>query len=213
MYSKLTKDLDSAQREKDEEVQKRDDLIQKLKENLLNVEMLAEENTKNMIDNMNSEKHKIETKSELNQKRLIEEISPKVDDLRKLIVKHREVELDLRGRKFRLETEVQGLVSKYDDFMIDKQDELERVQDAYDIEKEELDDLRERFTKLSVDYDAIMEERRLQAEEEERQRKELEMKTYNATVIQAFFRSYKVRKLLKAKAKKAKKGKKGKKGK
>ena len=33
--------------------------------------------------------------------------------------------------------------------MIDKQDELERVQDAYDIEKEELDDLRERFTKLS----------------------------------------------------------------
>jgi len=97
--------------------------------------------------------------------------------------------------------------------MIDKQDELERVQDAYDIEKEELDDLRERFTKLSVDYDAIMEERRLQAEEEERQRKELEMKTYNATVIQAFFRSYKVRKLLKAKAKKAKKGKKGKKGK
>ena len=32
------------------------------------------------------------------------------------------------------------------------------------------------------------------------------IKTYNATVIQAFFRSYKVRKMLRQKAKKAKKG-------
>ena len=38
------------------------------------------------------------------------------------------------------------------------------------------------------------------------------IKTYNATVIQAFFRSYKVRKMLRQKARKAKKGGKKKKG-
>lgn len=64
---------------------------------------------------------------------------------------------------------------------------------------------------LKVDYDAIMEERRRIREEEERLQKEFEDKTYNATVIQAFFRSYKVRKMIKNKGKKGKgKGKGGK---
>ena len=90
-----------------------------------------------------------------------------------------------------------------------QQENIEKVQSAYDEEKEQLDSLRkgtgmertrignqcpfpfplpipikrERFALLKVDYDAIMEERRLKREEEERKRKEFEEKTYNATVI------------------------------
>ena len=100
-------------------------------------------------------------------------------------------ELEVRQRKFRLETEVDGLIAKYDDFMITQQDEIGVIQEEYDVEKEQLDELRARYDKLKVnfidgnelagsyfqvDYDKIIEERRLAAEEEERQRKEFEMK-------------------------------------
>ena len=54
-------------------------------------------------------------KSDLTQKKLTDEINPLETDLRKLTLNHREAELELRGRKFRLETEVEGLIAKYDD--------------------------------------------------------------------------------------------------
>ena len=54
-------------------------------------------------------------KSDLTQKKLMDEINPLETDLRKLTLNHREAELELRGRKFRLETEVEGLIAKYDD--------------------------------------------------------------------------------------------------
>lgn len=203
---KLRVELDAATTEKESETEKRENIIQQLKDDLATVEQVAEENTKSMLDNMEIENKKIQAKSDLTQKKLMDEINPLENDLRKLTLSHREAELELRGRKFRLETEVEGLIAKYDDLMITQQEEIERVQEAYDIEKEELDELRARFEKLSVDYEAIMEERKRIADEEERKRKEYELKTYNATVIQAFFRSYKVRKMLRQKAKKAKKG-------
>jgi len=209
---KLRGELGAATAEKETETEKRENIIQQLKDDLATVEQVAEENTKSMLDNMEIENKKIQAKSDLTQKKLTDEINPLETDLRKLTLNHREAELELRGRKFRLETEVEGLIAKYDDFMITQQEEIERVQEAYDIEQEELDELRARFEKLSVDYEAIMEERKRIADEEERKRKEYELKTYNATVIQAFFRSYKVRKMLRQKARKAKKGGKKKKG-
>ena len=42
----------------------------------------------------------------------------KAAELAKNIAKHREIELDLRGRKFRLETEIESLLVKYDDVSI-----------------------------------------------------------------------------------------------
>ena len=51
----------------------------------------------------------------MTQKKLTDEINPLETDLRKLTLNHREAELELRGRKFRLETEVEGLIAKYDD--------------------------------------------------------------------------------------------------
>ena len=62
-------------------------------------------------------------------------------------------ELELRSRKFRLETEVDGLIAKYDEFMTGQQEEIENIQEAYDIEKEQLDELRARYEKLKgIEY-------------------------------------------------------------
>ena len=61
-------------------------------------------------------------------------------------------ELELRSRKFRLETEVDGLIAKYDEFMTGQQEEIENIQEAYDIEKEQLDELRARYEKLKGSF-------------------------------------------------------------
>ena len=70
-------------------------------------------------------------------------------------------------------------------------------------------ELEERFATLEKEYLAIMEERRVARDKRERAQRELALLVKSATTIQAFWRSYKVRKALKAKNKK--KGGKGKK--
>jgi len=208
---KVQKDLVIAQEQRTAEANKRADTIRQLKADLFQIEQFAEESSRRVKSEIEKQQQSDIRNSEQKQAKLTNEIKPLKVDLRKVIMEHREVELNLRGKKFRMETEVENWISKYDEFMGMQQDNIEKVQSAYDEEKEQLDSLRERFAVLKVDYDAIMEERRRKREEEERLRKEFEEKTYNATVIQAFFRSYKVRKMMKNKGKKGKgKGKGGK---
>ena len=70
--------------------------------------------------------------------------------MKKALIEHREVELNLRSKKFRIENEVENWIAKYDDFMMEKQAQLEEIQEAYDEEKEQLDELKERFAILKV---------------------------------------------------------------
>jgi hypothetical protein len=43
------------------------------------------------------------------------EIKPLKAEHQKMIMEHREIELNLRGKKFRMETEVENWISKYDE--------------------------------------------------------------------------------------------------
>ncbi|GFS20566.1 IQ domain-containing protein D [Elysia marginata] len=83
-----------------------------------------------------------------------------------------------------------------------KQDEFEEINLVYTEEKQQLKELEERFATLEKEYTAIMEERRVARDKRERAQRELAILVKSATTIQAFWRSYKVRKALKAKSKK-----------
>lgn len=72
-------------------------------------------------------------------------------------------------------------------------------------------ELEERFHTLEKEYVGIMDERRLAREKREKAEREMAMMIKCATTIQAFWRSYKVRKAIAAKNKKKNRG--GKKGK
>ena len=116
------------------------------------------------METTNAEKQKIITKSDNLQQQMIDQITPLTTDHKKLVTQHREgmsfristsvfthlAELEVRQRKFRLETEVDGLIAKYDDFMITQQDDIGVIQEEYDVEKEQLDELRARYEKLKV---------------------------------------------------------------
>ena len=56
--------------------------------------------------------------SDQRQAKLVTMITPLRGELGKLIGEHREVELNLRSKKFRMETEVENWLTKYDDVSI-----------------------------------------------------------------------------------------------
>ena len=128
-----------------------------------------------------------------------------------------------------MQVELENWLSKYDDFMDFQNSKIEIIQDEYDAEKADYNELNARFAVLKgkfswssienyvilEEYDAIMYERQLIREEEERKQREFEQKTFNSQIIQAYFRAYMFRKYAKTAGKPPRKGKggKGKKGK
>lgn len=88
------------------------------------------------------------------------------------------------------------------------QDEYEEIDEVYTQEKTQLHELEERFKTLESEYQTIMEERRLARERREAAERELALMVKASTTIQAFWRSFKVRKALKARKKKGGKKKK-----
>lgn len=116
----------------------------------------------------------------------------------------------LRKRKYRIETEVENWIQKYDTDMGERQDEYDALDAIYTEEKKQLSELEERFKTLEKEYLEIVEARRIAKEKAEAAERELNLKIRAARLIQALWRAHKARKALKNKKKKGK-GKKGKK--
>lgn len=82
------------------------------------------------------------------------------------------------------------------------QNEYEEIDAVYTEEKKQLNELEERFKTLESEYQQIMEERRVARDRREAAERDLALMVKAATTIQAFWRSFKVRKALKARKKK-----------
>ena len=89
------------------------------------------------------------------------------------------------------------------------QAKLELNESEYEKEQEELKKLGNPFSVLELEFNQILEKRRLREEKRREEMRELELKTKAAILIQAWWRGYSIRKALKNKGKR-KKGKKGK---
>lgn len=89
------------------------------------------------------------------------------------------------------------------------QDDFDELDTIYTEEKRQLAELQEKFKPLEEQYETIMEEKRIAREKREAAERELRSMIKAASVIQSFWKAYKMRKALKSKKKKGKKGKKG----
>ncbi|KAH9525523.1 hypothetical protein Btru_001618 [Bulinus truncatus] len=207
VIEKLEKDLKAANDEKDEDIRKHNEIIKRLQTDLHNIDKAADENNKRI--RMEAEKQELADAKNGQQKsqKLQSEMNVLQSSLNNAVTEHRELEADLRAKKYKVENEVDNLIQKYDQDLGERQDEYEEIDAVYAEEKKQLIELEERFATLEKEYLSIMEERRLARSKLERAQRELELVVKAATTIQAFWRSYKVRKALKAKAKKG--GKKG----
>nr|XP_033811749.1 dynein regulatory complex protein 10 isoform X2 [Geotrypetes seraphini] len=113
-------------------------------------------------------------------------------------------------RKYKVETEIENWIQKYDLDMGEKQEELEQIETVYAEEKIELKDLREKLELLEQEYRQVKEERELAQKKKEEEERELAIKNRAAALIQALWKGYLVRKVLRLRKKGKKKGRKGK---
>uniref|UniRef100_A0A8C8R9P1 Dynein regulatory complex protein 10 n=1 Tax=Pelusios castaneus TaxID=367368 RepID=A0A8C8R9P1_9SAUR len=195
----------------DNEIMKKNAAIRDLKSHLLHLEKFSESH----IQRTKQEAEKLQ-KGELRVSQAkCDKIQQDIHQLRAqlsvLITENRESELALRKKKYKVEMEIENWIQKYDADMGEKQTEYEEVHAVYTEEKAQLAELKEKYAVLKQEYSQIKEERRLSQEKKERAERELAIMVRAATHIQAFWKGYLVRSLLKSKRKKKGKAKKSKK--
>ncbi|XP_074462416.1 dynein regulatory complex protein 10 isoform X1 [Larus michahellis] len=203
----LQAELAAAIRTQEEEIHKKDNVIEDLKTSMQHLTKDYQAGIQHIKQEAEKQREEDLQASQGRCARLQQDIQQLGAQLNALVVEHRMPELALRKRKCRMEMEIVNWIQKYDADMEEKQAEYEKVHADYTEEKNQLSLLMEKRAVLLQEYSQIEEERRIQEEKKEQALKELNTLTLAATRIQAFWRGYLIRSLYKSKIKKKKKGK------
>ncbi|KAI8927053.1 hypothetical protein BC831DRAFT_453715 [Entophlyctis helioformis] len=210
----LKEELEKAKKERMAEINKRNEVIRRLKDELREIKHQAEEATKKL-----ESRSKQKEESDLqNYKDKEETLLSDTDRLSKQLEtdtsNNREEEALLRKKKFKIESEVENWIHKYDQDMDEKQAEIDDITAIFLEEKAHLDELQARYADLQKEYDKILEDKRVAEEQKKEQEVALQRSIAAATKIQAVFRGYLVRRdIQRKKNEKNTKEKKGGKGK
>ncbi|XP_040276200.1 dynein regulatory complex protein 10 [Bufo bufo] len=203
----LEEELNAAILDRDTEIAKRNEIIRQLKINLHQLEKFSENQVKRTMQEAEKQQKSDCRSSEGKMAKLQQDLQQLRSQLSGTIAENREIELSLRKKKYKVETEIENWIQKYDSDMGEKQAELEELDGMYEEEKTQLAELKEKLAVLEVEYVQIMEERRQAQLRKEEAEKELASMNRAATIIQAHWKGYQVRQSLKGKKKKKKKGK------
>uniref|UniRef100_A0A8C1PD01 Dynein regulatory complex protein 10 n=1 Tax=Cyprinus carpio TaxID=7962 RepID=A0A8C1PD01_CYPCA len=131
--------------------------------------------------------------SEGKRARLQQEASQLSAQLNNVTAEDRERELALQKKKYKEETEIENWIQKYDTEIGEKQVDINLTFTYVDLRV-----LEEHSAVLDLEYSQIMEERQEAQKQREQQEREREMQSQAATVIQAHWRGFCVRKAMKA---------------
>uniref|UniRef100_V9KKV9 Dynein regulatory complex protein 10 n=1 Tax=Callorhinchus milii TaxID=7868 RepID=V9KKV9_CALMI len=206
----LEAELEKAYQDKENEVLKKNDIIRKLKTNLHQLELFSEDYIRQTKLEAEKQQQADMKASELKVTKLQEMITDRRANLTNMITEHRDAELALRKRKYKVETEVENWILKYDADMGEKQEEFEELEKVHKVENSQLTELEGKLHMLEDEYKQIMDEKEVKELERKAKEEELLKTTKAVVTIQAFWKGYKVRQLVKTlrKKKKKKKGKK-----
>eukprot|EP00038_Savillea_parva_P008846 m.179571 g.179571 ORF g.179571 m.179571 type:complete len:398 (-) comp14798_c0_seq1:171-1364(-) len=131
-----------------------------------------------------------------------EALEKKLEDLRQA---HADEESKIRKSKFKMEADVAGWISKYDEEMARKQELIDEETTAHETEKRQMAELESKFESLQEEYDAIMEEKRISRERYDAHNHDQAARNHAASVIQKRWSAYQEEKKANSKGK----GKKG----
>ncbi|KAK1328668.1 hypothetical protein QTO34_012242 [Cnephaeus nilssonii] len=124
-----------------------------------------------------------------------------------LVMENREAEQALRKKKYKVETEIENWIQKYDTEMSEKQLQQERLDSLHFLRKIQLEELQQRYEVLVEEFAQIREEREINSKKRMEAEQEMMRMVRAATLIQAVWKGYLVRSLLRSKRKKRGKGK------
>ncbi|CAH8502818.1 unnamed protein product [Schistosoma bovis] len=193
--TELIKELDIQICQNNTETRKIGYTVSKLKNEIDNLEKYLTERKKQINTEEAKKITEITKQNDENKNNLSKEMKSQEILLEKLIETNRSEEETIRSTIYKMESDIESKISKYDQEMTVLQDEYDALEAEYTEEKSAYDELNECFQIINEEYQKIMEERRL--EDERRQREEEQRRQMEQAVItiQAFWRSYKTRKL------------------
>ncbi|KAF4792748.1 IQ motif containing D [Turdus rufiventris] len=200
--SALQEELTAAIQTRDEEVNKKDKMIENLKTSIENLAKSGKADIQQIMKEGEKQQKEDEEASQERCARLKQDIQRLGIHFNALVLKHRASELVLRKEKCKTESEIQKWVQKYDTDMSEKQAAYEKLQAVYKEEKEQLSLLMEKHALLLQEYTEIEEERKMLKEKEEEAAREEARRNEAATCIQAFWKGYLVRSIYRKKLKK-----------
>ncbi|XP_069789290.1 dynein regulatory complex protein 10 [Narcine bancroftii] len=206
----LEAELAAASQDKENEMLKKNEIIRKLKNNLLQLDLLSEDYICQITQDSEKQQLADQKDSEARVIKLQEEISQLQTQMNNLKTEHRSSEQALRRRKFKTETEIENWIQKYDADIQEKQDEYVQLVKLYKDEGALLFELEDKIESLETEYIQVVEERKRRAEERKAKEEQMYLMGKAAVIVQAFWKGYKVRQLMKSFKKNKKKKKKGK---
>ncbi|KAJ3258002.1 hypothetical protein HK103_004136 [Boothiomyces macroporosus] len=189
----LREELEKAKKERSGEINKRNDIIRRLKEELRDIKQQAEETTRK-LESKSKQKEDLDIKaSKEKEAALLLEIETLKNQLEADVINHREEEALARKKKFKIECEVENWIHKYDQDLEEKQLEIDDITVLFLEEKSHLDELQGQYAELQKEYEIIQENKR-KLEEKKREEENIKAKlNAAATLIQKIWRGYYVR--------------------
>ncbi|OWK14677.1 IQCD [Cervus elaphus hippelaphus] len=216
----LENELAACVRNRNAEVEKENFVIQELKNHLHQVLKFSENSLQRTKQEAEKQQKADFRASQARVAKIQQEILVLQSQFHNLVTENREAEQALRKvpwgsgtKKYKVETEIENWIQKYDSEMSEKQDEYEELDVIHKEEQLQLEELKKRYDVLVEEFSQIQAEREILTKKRLEEEQEMVRMVRAATLIQALWKGYLVRSMLKSKRKKRGKGKGEKKGK
>ncbi|XP_008570803.1 PREDICTED: IQ domain-containing protein D [Galeopterus variegatus] len=195
---------------RDAEVEKENTVIQELKNHLHQVLKFSENSLLRTQQEAEKQQKADFRASQARVAKIQKEMMMLQSQYHNLVMENRETEQALRKKKYKVETEIENWIQKYDMEMGEKQEEYEELEIIHKEEKDQLGELKKRHDLLVEEFAQIQEEREINSKKRMEAEREMVRMVRAATLIQAMWKGYLVRSMLRSKKKRGKGKAKGK---
>ncbi|KAM6155758.1 dynein regulatory complex protein 10 [Rhynchocyon petersi] len=203
----LENELRESLKNKDSEVEKENFVIQELKNHLHQVLKFSENSLRRTKQEAEKQQKADFRTSQARIAKMQQDMTVLRMQYHNLVTENREQEQALRKKKYKVETEIENWIQKYDMEMEEKQAELEELDAIHKEEKIQLEELRKKHDVLREEFLQIREEQEVNSKKRLEAEEQLLLMVRAATLIQAVWKGYLVRSMLKSRKKKRAKGK------
>ncbi|XP_036352334.2 dynein regulatory complex protein 10 [Ochotona princeps] len=207
MIDILENELAVGMKRRKAEVEKENFVIQELKNHLHQVLKFSENNLARIKQEAEKQQKADVRASQARLAKIQQDILLLRMQFNNLVTENREAEQALRKKKYKVETEVENWIQKYDTEMSEKQEEYEDLEAVHKEEKAQLEELKRKHDVLVEEYSQIHTERELLSKKRTEAEREMVRMVRAATLIQAVWKGYLVRSMLRSKKKKRAKAK------
>lgn len=205
LTDELTEQFQALQETQKTQLLERMTRVRALQEKIRDVQQRTQETLTEMKQKYDNEKRVAKQKHNEAMRELENILKTAKEQLSQLTQRNYERVRKIGLEKWKIEDTIAAELTKMDTHLFEMQAEYDRLESEDEREKAICDELMVKLEPLKLRADAVMEEKRLEAERQEAELAEQENLIKAATTIQSLWRSWKARKMIRAERKKNKK--------